>query len=115
MPRNWTPSIVPNGHDQNYYLVINNYGQLGPAFVETGLGEADLEGTISDLMSGQHGDPLRVVAFNTAEHWAEDASEDIAREIMRRLDLAGREMPSSIEAFIERHIGHDRQLSLRLA
>jgi len=21
----WTPSIVPNGHDQNYYLVINNY------------------------------------------------------------------------------------------
>src|ERR1700730_59982 len=110
MPRNWTLSIVPNGHDQNYYLVINNYGQLGPAFVETDLGQ----GTISDLMSGQHGDPLRVVAFNTAEHWAEDASEDIAREIMRRLDLAGREMPSSIEAFIERHIGHDRQLSPRL-
>jgi hypothetical protein len=39
MPRNWTPSIVPNGHDQNYYLVINNYGQLGPAVVETDLGE----------------------------------------------------------------------------
>jgi hypothetical protein len=34
---------------------------------------------------------------------------------MRRLDLAGRQMPSSIEAFIERHIGHDRQLTLRLA
>jgi hypothetical protein len=74
MPRNWTPSIVPNGHDQNYYLVINNYGQLGAAFVKTDLGQADLEGTISDLMSGQHGDPLRVVAFNTGEYWAEDAS-----------------------------------------
>ena len=88
MPRNWTPSIVPNGHDQNYYLVINN-GQLGPAFVETDLGQTDLEGTISDLMSDQHGDPLRVVAFDTAQHWAEDASEDTAREIMRRLDLTG--------------------------
>jgi hypothetical protein len=96
-------------------LVINNYGKSGTAFVETDVADADLETVISDLMSGQYSDPVRVVAFNTAEHWAEDASEDIARETMRRLDLAGREMPSSIEAFIERHIGHDRQLSLRLA
>ena len=89
MPRSWTPSIVPNGHDQNFYLVINNYGTLGPAFAETDLGEADLETTVSDLMNGQYGDPVRVVAFNTAEHWSEDASEDVAREILRRLDLAG--------------------------
>ena len=115
MRRTWTPSIVPNGHDQNYYLVINIYGQLGPAFVETDLGQADLEGTISDLMSGQHGDPLRVVAFNTAEHWAEDASEDIAREILRRLDLAGHALPSWIAAFVDSHLGPDRQLALRLA
>jgi hypothetical protein len=115
MRRNWTPSIVPNRDDQTFYLVITNFGKLGTAFAETDVGEADLETTITDLMSGQYSDPVRVVAFNTAEHWAEDASEDIAREIMRRLDLAGREMPSSIEAFIERHIGHDRQLSLRLA
>ena len=98
-----------------FNLVVNNFGKLGTAFAETDVGEADLETTINDLMSGQHGDPLRVVAFNTAEHWAEDASEDIVREIMRRLDLAGREMPSTIEAFIERHIGHDGQLTLRLA
>jgi hypothetical protein len=115
MPRNWTLSIVPNGHDQNYYLVINNCGQLGPAFVETDLGQGDLEGTIGDLMSGQYSDPVRVVAFNTAEHWAEDDSEDVAREIMRRLDLAGHEPPSSIQAFVENHLGPDRQLTSRLA
>jgi len=34
---------------------------------------------------------------------------------MRRLDLAGQELPSSIEAFVERHLGSDRQLTLRLA
>jgi hypothetical protein len=115
MGRSWTLSIVPNGHDQNFYIVVNNYGKLGPAFAETDLGEADLETTISDLMSGQYDDPVRVVAFNTSEHWSEDASEDVAREIMRRLDLAGGALPSPIAAFIDSHLGPDHQLTLRLA
>jgi hypothetical protein len=111
----WTPSIVPNGHDQTFYLVINNYGKLGTAFAETDVAEADLETSITDLMSGQYNEPVRVVAFNTAEHWSEDASEDVAREIMRRLDLTGRELPASIAAFVDRYLGPDRQLTLRLA
>jgi hypothetical protein len=115
MRRNWTPSIVPNGHDQTVYLVVNNFGKLGTAFAETDVAEADLETTITDLMSGQYRDPVRVVAFNTAEHWAEDASEDVAREILRRLDLAGHELPSSIAAFVDSHLGPNRQLTLRLA
>jgi hypothetical protein len=114
-PGSFVPSIVPNGHDQTFYLVINNYGKSGTAFVETDLGGADLETTINDLMSGQYSDPVRVVAFNTAEHWSEDASEDVALEIMRRLDLAGRELPASIAAFVDSHLGPDRQLTLRLA
>ena len=115
MGRSFVPSIVPNGHDQTVYLVVNNFGKLGTAFAETDVGEADLETTITDLMSGQYRDPVRVVALNTAEHWSEDASEDIAREIMRRLDLAGHELPSSIQAFVDSHLGPDRQLTLRLA
>jgi hypothetical protein len=111
----WTPSIVPNDHDQTFYLVINNFGKLGTAFAETDVAEADLETTITDLMSGQYNDPVRVVAFNTAEHWSEDASEDVARENLRRFDLAGDALPSSIVAFIDRHLGPDRQLTLRLA
>ena len=99
----------------DFYIVINNYGTLGPAFAETDLGEADLETTISDLMSGQYNDPVRVVAFNISEHWSEDASEDVAREIMRRLDLAGAALPSSLAAFVDSHVGPDRQLTLRLA
>ena len=115
MVRSVVPSIAPSGHDQNFYLVINNYGNFGPAFAETDVGEADLETVIGDLMSSQYSDPVRVVAFNTAEHWAEDASEDVAREILRRLDLAGQEPPSSIHAFVDSHLGPDRQLTLRLA
>ena len=115
MPRSWTPSIVPSGDDQTFYLVINNYRKVGTAFAETDLGEANLETTISDLMSGQYDDPVRVLAFNTSEHWSEDASEDVAREIMRRLDLAGSALPSSLAAFVDSHVGPDHQLTLRLA
>jgi hypothetical protein len=45
----------------------------------------------------------------------EAASHAIAQEILRRLDLKGRDVPSELEDFIERHVGRDRQLTLRLA
>jgi len=34
---------------------------------------------------------------------------------MRRLDLAADEVPSSLEAVVERHLGPERQLTLPLA
>jgi hypothetical protein len=34
---------------------------------------------------------------------------------MRRLDLAGDALPSLLEPFVERHLGPNRQLTLRLA
>jgi hypothetical protein len=115
MRRSWTPSIVPTDHNQTIYLVVNKFGYLGTAFTETDVEQADLETVITDLMSGQYSDPARVVAFNTAEHWAEDVSQDVAREIQRRVDLAGDDVPFSIEAFIEMYAGPSRQLSLRLS
>jgi hypothetical protein len=119
MARSWTPSIVPNGTDQTVYLtvylVVDDYGRLGRAFRETDVERSDLENVISDLMSGQYNNPVRVVAFNTTERWSEDVSEDVAREITRRLGLAGDELPSPLEAFVDRHVGSERQLTLRLA
>jgi hypothetical protein len=115
MRRNWTPSIVPTGHDQTVYIVLNDFGQLGRAYCEASEDRSDLETTISDLIAGQYDNPVRVVAFNTVERWSEDVSEDIAREIMRRLGLGGDELPSSLESFVESHLGPDRQLTLRLA
>jgi hypothetical protein len=74
-----------------------------------------LETVISDLMSGQYPAPVLVAAFNAAKGWARDVSKDIATEIMRRLGVAGDELPSSLEAFVDRYLGSDRQLTLRLA
>jgi hypothetical protein len=116
MPRTgWTPSIVPNGDDQTVYLVLDDFGRLGRSYRKTDPERADLETTITDLMTGQFNSPVRVVAFNTAERWAEDASEDIAREIMRRVDLAGGEVSSTLEGFVDRHLGPERQITFRLA
>ena len=105
--RKW-PSIVPGAPEG--YIVVNHYGRLGAAFVETDLDRADFENTIADLMTGQHSDPLRVVRFNTDTDRAEDVSHVIAQEILRRLDLEGRNVPSELEGFIDRHVANSRAI-----
>jgi hypothetical protein len=115
MTRNWTPSIVPNG-TETVYLVLDDFGgRLGRAYRETSIERADLESIIIDLIAGEYADPVIVVAFNVAERWAEDVSEAVVREIMRRVGLVGDELPASLEGFIDRHLGTERQLTLRLA
>jgi hypothetical protein len=32
----WTPSIVPNGEDQNVYIVLDDFGRNGRAYREIG-------------------------------------------------------------------------------
>jgi hypothetical protein len=71
--------------------------------------------TISDLMSGQHSDPLRVIMFDPAANRSEDVSHAIAREILRRFDLEADDVPSELEGIIDQHVGPDRQRTLRLA
>jgi hypothetical protein len=85
MPRtSWTPSIVPNGADQTVYLVVDRFGGLGTAYRETDVVRTDLETTITDLMSGQFSDPVRVVAFNTAERWAKSRVAATSMDTMFR-------------------------------
>jgi hypothetical protein len=111
----WTPSIVPRGDDQNVYLVVDDFGRNGRVYREADVETADLETVIIDLLDGQYRNPVKVVAFNTAEGCSHDVSEDIAQELRRRCDLQLRDVPSSIQDFVEGHEGHDRQLALRLA
>ena len=112
---NWTPSIVPNDFDQTIYLIVDEFGREGHSFHEVNLDRTDLESVICDLVAGQYNNPVRVVAFNTAERWANDVSEDIAREIRRRSDVAYEDLSSTIEEFVTRYAGRERQLALRLA
>jgi hypothetical protein len=119
MPRNdWTPSIVPMvpyGADQTVYLVVDRFGRLGTAYRETDIERSDPESVITDLMSGQFNDPVRVVAFNTLEHWAQDVSRDVALEIQSRCDIDGHDVPEALRDFVNSYAGPDRQLALRPA
>jgi hypothetical protein len=93
------PIDCANGWDQTVDLVLNDC--LGRAYCEASEDRSDLETTISDLISGQYDNPVRVIAFHAAERWSEDVSENIAREIMRRLGLAGDDLPSSLVGFVD--------------
>jgi hypothetical protein len=46
----WTSSIVPNGDDQNVYLVMDDLGRLGRVWREAGASAAELEAVILDLL-----------------------------------------------------------------
>ena len=92
----WTPSIVPNDNDETVYLVADDFGRLGRAWREADYETTDLETVIQDLLTGQYNNPIRVVAFNTAERWSEDVSEDVAHELRRRCNLKTRDLPPTI-------------------
>jgi hypothetical protein len=111
----WTPKIVPYGADQTVYLVIDRFGGLGTVYRETEVERTDLETIIGDLISGQFNDPIRVVAFNTLEHWSDDVSVDIATEIQTRCDIEGVAVPEHIWDFVDTHRGPAGQLTSRLA
>ena len=111
----WTPKVVPYGADQTVYLVIDRFGGLGGVYRETEVERTDLETIVSDFISGQFNDPIRIVALNTLEHWSDDVSADIATEIQTRCDIEGVAVPEHIRDFVDTHAGPARQLALRLA
>ena len=93
------PQSVPYGADQTVYLVVEGPGQHGIARQTE---RDDIEAVIADLLSGQFSDPVEVVAFNTLEHWSDDLSQDIAREIRCRCDIEGHDVPVYLDEFVGR-------------
>lgn len=112
MPR--SPSIVPETADRDVYLVLDDFGRLGRSWRETDEARTDRETIITDLIDGQYSSPVRVVAFNTAEGWSRDVSEDLADEIARRCAMDGFDVPPSLEGFVDRHGNEPVQLPLPL-
>src|SRR5277367_2384447 len=89
--------------DVTVYLVLDDY-ETGLAFVETPPAEADRETIIRNFLTSQYTNALRVVAFNTAEGWSRDVSEDIAGEVLERAFDADDNLGESTKRFIDRHI-----------
>src|SRR5262249_30490018 len=111
-----SPSIAPSSLDDvDVYLVLDDFGgKLGRAWPEANEERTDRETVIVDLLQGQYSDPIRVVAFNTAECWSRDVSEEIADALAERLAAEWREPPAFLENFLDRHAAQSAQLPLPL-
>jgi hypothetical protein len=103
-----SPSIVP-GSDQDVYLVLDDFGRSGQAWRETDAEKTGFETLITDLLDGQYNDPVQVIAFNTSEGWSRDVSEEVARELRQRCADQDRDLPLSLEPFVDRLAGGEVQ------
>jgi hypothetical protein len=83
MPR--SPSIVPDDTNRDVYLVLDDFGPLGRAWRETDEAGTSRTSLVRNLLAGQYEDPVRIVAFNTAQGWSRDVTVDIADELRRTL------------------------------
>jgi len=110
-----SPGFVPYGADQTVYRVVDRFRASNSGYRDIEVERTDLETIIRDLMSGQFNDPVRVVAFNTLEHWLKDVSADVAAEIQTRCDIDGEPVPEYVEDFVQRQAGSARPVALRLA
>jgi hypothetical protein len=106
-----SPSVVPYGADQTIYLVVDCIG-AGTACRETETERSDLDGVITDLLAGQFSAPVRVIAFNTLEHWRRDISKEVAEEIRVLCDIEGTSVPEHLDDFVERQTTQALQLPL---
>ncbi len=97
--------VLPEQSDDvTVYLILEDFGQLGRAFLESDIAEADRETIIRKFISGQYEKALRVVAFNTAEGWSRDLSEDIAGEVLDRAYDADETLTEGTKRFIDRQV-----------
>jgi len=99
---------VPYGADQTLFVVVDRIGGAREIRVE----RTDLDQAIGELFSGCFNDPVRVMSFNTLEHWVKDVSNDVAAELQSRCDIEGTEMPDHLRDFVEIHCGQHRASAL---
>ena len=92
-------AVVPYGADQTMFVVIDRRDKGTEIPVERN----DLDTAISELVAGCFNDPIKVISFNTLEHWMKDISTDVADEIQARCDIEGVTLPDYLSDFVESH------------
>ena len=103
--RTQTPSLAPKLTDNvTVHIVLNDFGNLGRAYVETDEAEVDEWTVVSKIIDGEYFNPVRVVAFNIAEGWSRDVTEDIAQAVIER-ERSENYFSKSAKEFIERTLG----------
>jgi hypothetical protein len=75
------------------------------------MSNAPTEAVIMDMLQGHYN---RVIGFNTAEGWSQDASADVAQELRHRCDLQQRDVPYHLQDYTDRYERRYRDVQLPL-
>src|SRR5258705_9563762 len=105
------PSLVPS-FDVTVYLVLDDFGNIGRAYREADEARCDIDNIIACMLIGEYTKPVRVVAFNTAEGWSRDVSEEVAWEVLMRASHQGLTLPDATHDFVAFHVGENAALRL---
>src|ERR1700721_2861936 len=104
--------------DATLHMIIARH-RNGAFAAERNASDLDLESTIADIMTGQIENVERVIAFNPAEAWSREVTEDIAIEIANRIGrdrgMNGAPIQPALRDFIEEHAGLDYARGLAVA
>jgi hypothetical protein len=104
-----SPPLVPEGFDADVYVVLDDFGDIGRSYREVDEGKADRETLIRDLTGGQYNNPVRIVAFNTAQGWSRDVTTEIAREVLDRASAKAEELTGAVQEFVEGELERARR------
>jgi hypothetical protein len=98
MPR--SASLVPDDTNPDVYLVLDDFGSLGRVWRETDEAGTNRAWMVRNILEGLYENPVRIVAFNTAEGWSRDVTVDVADELRRRF-VEYDEVSESVLKFLE--------------
>ena len=103
-----SPSIVPGmPTDVTVYAVLDDLGSFGRVWRETDENAAAEATVIRNIIDSQYERPIQVVAFNTAEGWARDVTEDIARGVVEKARAERIDLTESARDFYAWATGED--------
>jgi hypothetical protein len=103
--RRQTPSLAPD-FSCDTYLVVDEL-ETCSVYREADEFEANRGDVIRQIVEGQFSKAVRVIAFNVAEGWARDATEDIANDIMHHALRKAKQLSRPAQEFVERVLKKD--------
>jgi hypothetical protein len=98
-----SPVSLASSSDQDLHFVLCDFGRYGRTYVETDPAEADASTIVRNLLQGQYGRPLQVLALNTEEGWVRDVSQLIARKVRAVAQRESLELTEGTRVFIDAH------------
>ena len=104
--RRQSPSLAPD-FNSDTYLVVDELQTGYSVYREADEVEATRGEVIRQITEGQFNKAVCVIAFNVAEGWSRDATEDIAKDILDHALRKAEQLSRPAREFVERVLKED--------